>query len=230
MFVLTVFAESLAVVGEQNDQRAVVDPELLELGDQLADHVVGGGDLAVVGGLALGRKRRRRGVRSVRFVEMEEEQKRLVGVRPQPGQDPGERFAPGTLQLAEPRLGAHLDLVVVEVEAGGDPRPPLQHVRRHRAAGGVAPRLQELREVRLRPGLDRRLVERIADVVAHPGGGGQEAGEDRGVRRQGQRHVGVGVGEQDGVAAQGVDRRRFASRCRRRPADDRSAGCRSRSG
>ena len=52
VLVLAVLAQPLAVVGEQDDQRAVVDPELSQLGDQVADHRVGGGDLAVVGGLA----------------------------------------------------------------------------------------------------------------------------------------------------------------------------------
>ena len=49
VLLLAVVAQPLAVVGEEDDDRPVVDPLLLQLGEQVADDRVGGGDLAVVG-------------------------------------------------------------------------------------------------------------------------------------------------------------------------------------
>ncbi len=76
VLVLAVVAQTLAVVGEQDDERALVEPAAIELGEEIADQRVGGGDLAVVGvgvarapgfGWAVGR---------VRLVEMEQEEER----------------------------------------------------------------------------------------------------------------------------------------------------------
>lgn len=64
--------------GRRAGRRApgVVEPAPVELGEEAADEIVGGGDLAIVGVDVARAERLRRAVGGVRFVEMEEEKKR----------------------------------------------------------------------------------------------------------------------------------------------------------
>lgn len=49
MLGLAVIAQPFAVIGGQDDDRIVVDPEAAQLFEQPSDHLVDGGDLAIVG-------------------------------------------------------------------------------------------------------------------------------------------------------------------------------------
>ena len=48
MLVFSVLPQSLAVIGEKYDERAVIDPQRLQMLQEIADDRVGFGNLAVV--------------------------------------------------------------------------------------------------------------------------------------------------------------------------------------
>ena len=95
-----------------------------------------------------------------------------------------------------------MHVVVVEVESTLDARALAQHRRGDGACRRVALRLQDRRERR-----DVRR-QRVAVVVPDPVIGRQTSGQDRGVGGERQRHVAVGVLEDDGIPGQCVQRRR----------------------
>ena len=78
VLVLAVVAEPLAVVGEEDDDRLVVDPFRFQETEEASDDRVGGRDLPVVGPRRVpAPEGLRRIVRRVRLVEMEEREQRL---------------------------------------------------------------------------------------------------------------------------------------------------------
>jgi hypothetical protein len=208
VLVLAVVAQPLAVVGEQDDQSPVVDSAPVELGEKPADEIVGSGDLAVVGVGVARLHHRRRAVRSVRLVEVQEEEER-------PLSDPIEKTQRRVDGLAAGPFGGAVDpgsarargsgscRCIVEVEAGGDPGALRQNLRRDGCASGVAQVAQALLQER-----GARRVDGETDVVAHAVRRRQEPGEERGVRRQCERGLGEGALEQQPIANQPVDRRR----------------------
>ena len=211
VLLLAVVAQTLAVIGEQDDERAIVDAEGAELVDQFTDDAVRGRNLAVVGQRVARAIGLRRLIGGVRLVQVKEQEEWLAGGGAEPRLHGVERLLPGPLQAAEPGAGAKLDGVLVEIERRREPGLALEHEGGDPGACRIAGVLQHLRqEGQLVPG-DLRGVEPVADVVAHAVRRGQQAGQDRAVGRQGQRCVRVRLGVEHAVAAQGVDRRRVDS-------------------
>ena len=196
---LAVIHQALAVVGEQNDHRVPVEAQFLEPPNQLADHRVGGGDLAVVGiAVAFGERRRRR-VGGVRLVEVEEQEERRSRDLAKPARGRGQGLPSWPLQLAEPTAGLEPDAVVVNIEPTPDSGLAAQYVGRNEAAGRVPVPAERFRQRR------RRRVQAVAGVVPQAVLGRQQAGEQAGVRRQGHVDVCVGALEQHTLACEAVD-------------------------
>ena len=93
-----------------------------------------------------------------------------------------------------------------------NPELLLERERRHERARAEALRAEDLRERR------RLIRQRLRAVVAHAVAIGVEAGQDRAVRRQGQRSGRGRVDEEDAALREAVDRRR-AGRSRAVAAD-----------
>ena len=206
MLVLAVVAEALAVVGEKNDERAVVEAARLQKRDEAPHDLVGGRDLAVVGALRVAAlEGLRRLVRRVRLVEMEEGEHGLAGRSPgDPGLQPALRLASPALHLPDRLAGRRrLDRVVPEGEPARDARRMIEHDRGDRPARRVAARGQKLGERRVRG------VEPVADVVAHAVLERKQARQQRDVRRQRQRHVRNRVLEDERVLRERVERGRL---------------------
>jgi len=195
---LPVLAQALAVVGEDDHDRAVVDPPLAQLVEEEAHRLVGRGDLAVVGEEA--REPGGRLVGGVGLVDVEEEEEGTVGDPRQPLEGDAGGLRPGPLHEAEgvrPRRSE--DAVVVEVEALAEAASTPQHPGRHRGPGGVAPGLEEAGQRRA------GAVQAIAQVVAHAVLERQETGQHRGVGGKREGDVAVGALEEDGVPAEAVE-------------------------
>ena len=206
VLVLAVVAESLAVVGEEHDERAVVDLPHAEKVEKPSGDRVRRRDLAVVGVGSITRLQRlRRLVGRVRLVEVEKREEAPVRrLRADPALEPAARVVPGPLKLPD-RLGgvARLDGIVVEVEALADSGPAVENDRRDGAARRVPARLQPRREGRV------VLAETVSEVVAHAVLIGKQPGEERRVRWQRQGHVRDRVVEDDRVGGQAVEVRGF---------------------
>ena len=201
MLLLPVLIQPFAMVGEQHDRGAIVDPLPLQVVEELADDRVRRGDLAVVRrARVLAAKFGSRRVRRVRLEEVEEEEERLLRAPFDPALGDRFRFGARPLQAADRLAALHLDVVVVEVEGLRQSAVAAEHVRGDGRTGGVALLLQQRRDRRV-----LRRVEAEADVVAHAVVGRQLAGEERDVRRERERHVRVGVREEDGIVAEPVE-------------------------
>src|SRR5436309_1301700 len=83
VFILPVIAEPFAMIGKEDDERAVVDAGAAERVEKAADDRVGGGDLGVVW-LEARPERLRRVVGGVRLVEVQEKKERLRLMRADP--------------------------------------------------------------------------------------------------------------------------------------------------
>ncbi len=204
MATLAVIAETFSVVCREHYQRALVEPEALELREYAPDAVVGERDLtriAIVGEARLERDRRRIG--KVRVVVVEPEEERTRAVLAQEG-DPVARdlCRAAGIEVDGPRLGLardegarvvqqsvrgdgdllRLDAGRIEIaklpEALGDSRRAVQDDGRDLRARGIAGVAQPLGE------RDALLGELVHAVLAHAMVIGVEAGQDRGVRRQ----------------------------------------------
>ena len=143
----------------------------------------------------------------MRLVEVQEREEAAAAL----GVDPVEerRDGPRALALLLPGVlerGVALDRVVVTVEAEGDPRRGTQDERRHRGSG------RETLLVEAHGQRPRRRAERVAGVVADTVARRQETREQRGVGRQCQRAVAVGVLEHDALAGEAVEMGRLALR------------------
>ena len=130
------------MVGDQDDDRAVVDAVAFELSEELPDDAVARRDLAVVRRSVAAPERLRRLVWRVRLVEVQEEEERLRLHALGPGDGPASRLEPGSLQGADVARPFHVAAhgVVEEVEGLVDARLAPQHVGRHRGSGRVAAR------------------------------------------------------------------------------------------
>src|SRR5271170_6976458 len=77
VLILAMLPEGLAVIAEGDDQRRIVEAVLFEPSHQVAEFVIGVGNLAIVGVIAVLRPVRfRRIVRTMRIVKMQPEKKR----------------------------------------------------------------------------------------------------------------------------------------------------------
>ena len=199
-------AEALAVVADDDNHRAVVEAERLELGDDAADLAVGEGNLAVVRvSLVTRRERLGRVVGRVRVVEVDPGEERRALRVPNPRQGLVHDLVAGPLDVRQRHaaLPAEVEVVEVGVESLVDPPLAVEHVRADEPAGAVAPRLQDLGERELFG------AEEEAAVVAHAVLGRELAGEQARVRRQGERRDGLGLLEQHALAGQVVEGRRL---------------------
>ena len=205
---LAVLAEPLAVVAHRHHQRVPAgDPGVLEQARDLGVHV---GDLAVVG--PLGEALRPRGGRregEVRVVEVDPQKVRGPLVEAvEPRQRPV-RGVRGPALGGHPRLAARAgraDLVVVHLEAPIEAVARLEHDGRDEGGRAVAGRGQPIGEGR------DAVAEVVGQVVADAVPRRVEAGEDRGVARRGDRRRGEGVLEDDPVAGEVGQGRRFGVR------------------
>ena len=194
-----VVAEAFAVVREDEDRRPLVLAALPQAVEEAAERGVGGGDLAVV---RIGEARPERLGRGVRRVWLEQVDEQEPGAAlsallraVEPAQGRVHRLDARALQLADGRGFVHLQLVVVGGEAGREAGLAPQHVSRDRGAGGVAGLAEQRRQRAVTGG-----VEAEADVAPHADVGREPAGQQRSVRRQGERHLRPGVLEPDPLA------------------------------
>jgi len=91
VLVFAMLAETFAVIGEEDDERAVVDSAALQEIDKLPDNRVGRRDFAVVGTGEAGAERFRWRVRCVRLEEVEKKiELILADAKGQPRTEPFE--------------------------------------------------------------------------------------------------------------------------------------------
>jgi hypothetical protein len=179
---LAVVAERFAVIARRRHDQAAGGAGLRG-GDHAAQARVGGGDLAVVGTpallLAIGRGRI---VGRVRLVEVHpgEERPRLVADPLLRGRGHDRTRALG-FEHARAR-GAALDAIVVEVEPAGQAEAPVEDVGGDEGRRRVSAALQHRGQGGGVRGEDRAAVEVHAVMRRLP------AAEDRGVRRERERH------------------------------------------
>jgi hypothetical protein len=207
---LAMFAEALAMVAEDNDERRVAGRDVGHRPEQAADLGVGVGHFAVVGvaagpGQGVGGRR----VWRVRIVEMHPQEvrpaARRVGVRPaaQPRDGPiGDGRSRALGLEPERRARRPGNLIVVRVEAGAEAELAIEHERadeRGRVAAGVP---EELRQRGTRP------VETVGAVQAHARHRGNRAGHQADVGRKREGHGGPGREEPRAARPDGVDRGR----------------------
>ena len=194
---LAVLAQALAVVAGEDDQRPRRG-RLQERNEQGPQRGVGGGDLTYVGGTAIaGRVRLRGHVGGVRLVDMDPAEGGAAVALGEPAARRGHRLlaAPlgqgqGSIRSGEP--------VVVDVEPAAEAEARVQGEGADERARPVSSRLEE--------GGEGRPVAREAEagVVAHAVLEGQPAGQDVGVRGQGDDVVGVGLPEDHARGGQAV--------------------------
>ena len=207
MLLLAVVAETLAVVGEQDDQGVVVEAARAEGIEQAAHDLVGVGDLAVVGLVASEPCGRR--IRRVRFVQVEEQKEARVGARARVEPALGRLHRVGAVALhlnARPIGRSRRQAVVIGIEAAREADLPAEHVGRDHGGRPVAERSQQIRQ----QGLLR--ADRETQVVAHAVLDRQQAGEHRDVGGQRLRRVRVGALEEHRVRDEPVDGRRLHPR------------------
>ena len=194
------------MVAHDDDDRAVVDAELLQLRDDAGDLAVGEGNLAVVGVPLVPRgERLGRVVRRVRVVQVDPGEERPAFGAVDPRERLVDRLVAGPLDGAQRHraLLAEVEVVEVGVEALVDAPLRVEDVGGDEAAGAVAVGLQDLGE--------RQLVraEEEASVVAHAVLGRELAGEQARVRGQGERRDRLGLLEQDALAGELIEGRRL---------------------
>ena len=201
MFVLSVLAQALAMVGEHHDDGAVVEPQPPQVVKKSAHDRVARGDLAIVCEWITALVRLRRLVWRMRLVGVEEEEERVVLHALEPGHRQRCCLVSATLDASRRVCAARgHELVFVEIEAVANPARSSQNPRRDGPARGVSAILQQA--------LKRRVggrIKVIAQVVAHAVLEWQKPREDREVRGQGERDMAVGVLEQDRVFAQAIE-------------------------
>src|SRR5207302_8791662 len=93
--------QPFAMIRKEDDERAVVGVQAFELGEEIADDLIGGRDLAVIRQLVARGERLRRRVGSVRLVDVEKEEERFSGELFQPALGLPEGFAPRPLETAQ---------------------------------------------------------------------------------------------------------------------------------
>src|SRR6267143_1201134 len=138
----TVLSKGFAVVAEEDDQGIVIETVggLLEPGKQPTQLAVRVGDFALIGLLRVLRAERfGRVIRTVRVVEMEPEEKRLILVSLQPANSVVHTLFRTTLDEAEILLKELLPGkgVIVALKSAGEPPTPIAHKRADDRAGSI---------------------------------------------------------------------------------------------
>lgn len=206
---LAVLSEALAMIGGDDDQGVVENPELAELVEDPAHRAVEHPDLGVVRG---GRQQPfspRDPVRLMSIEEMHPEKERTArprrlffgpAVQPFGSQLGGLPAGPRT-DHEELRLVLRPEIVVVAVEALRKVVTPVEHQGRHKSLGAIAGPLQTLGQG------DRIVTESIGAVVPDAVSRRIETGEDRRVRREGDGRRGDRVGAAHPLVRQSVHAR-----------------------
>ncbi len=192
-------AEHLPVIAGDDDQRRVVQAQLLQTLDHAPDAVVGVGDLARVG--IAGEPRRkglRRRVVGVRVVVVQEQEEPLVRVLLQPLQCEAARLLPPALTDGQ-LLVRILEAVFVVLEALVESGLGIQDEGADDGARREAAPAENLGQRFAR--VPQLVVEVVADAVTGRNG----AGQHRAVSRQRHRNGGVGVPEDDAFPGDPVD-------------------------
>ena len=183
---LAVLAQSLAMVRGHEDEGARRPALRLQEPQQPAELRVHEGDLAVVGAAGEPRREVRRrlvGRVGVEVVDPEEPRGRRPRFQPRPGR--GRRLVRGTLHVgrAAPVLAVG-QVIVVHVEPAREAEAPVQREPGDEGRRPVPRVVEGLGQGG--DGLGQHEVAVVAHAVAKRG----EPGEDRGVRRCRERHVG----------------------------------------
>ena len=201
---LSVLAERFPVVRSKNDPPRAAAPR--DPRKQAGHGRVGCRSLGVVGIAKRLGERRGRLVRIVGLVEMHPEKHRSCRSLPQPCEGAADRFLSGPLRWTIPlptRRTRHP--VVVEIEAPRKAEFVRERVAGHEGSRRPSPLLQHLRDDRDTYGQSR------ADVVPNAVPFRAQPGENRRVRRERQRRLRVGLGEDDAAARQRRHRRHRAA-------------------
>ncbi len=197
MLALAVLAEALAVIADHRHHPGSAAPPRAETVEQPTHLAVDRLDLALV---ATARAVARPIVGRVGIVEMHPQEKRSRGLdggaRRERGVDDRRCRALGIAELAGALRG---HAVVVEIEAAAESEAAIEHPRADHRQGRVAAAAQQLGQRR-----DRRR-ERPLAVVAQSVLIRIEPGEQRRVRRQGQRHRRQGMSEAQPARRQRVE-------------------------
>ena len=168
VLLLAVFAERLAVIGHDHDNRAIETSGRFELLQQTSDQRVGGRNLTVVRPLRRCREPRsirlRRRIRTVGIVKVHPREERRLSIAIEPCERVIDDFAAGTLRRVEP--GAHLEFREIEVveilvEALSDAPASIEDERSDEAAGAIAAGFHRLGQ------RGQLVVDIEAAVVAH---------------------------------------------------------------
>ncbi len=181
---LAMIPEALPVIAHDDEDRAVVDAERLQLRDEAPDLAVGKGNLAVIRTFLVARRERLgRPVRRVRIVQVNPGKERRALGFPNPRQGLVHHLVGRPLDRAERKaaLRAEIEVVHVRIEALIDPPLRVEDVSGDERTGAVAALLEDLGQRHLiRP-------EEEATVVADAMLGREFAGEDTRVGRKRQR-------------------------------------------
>ena len=116
MLVFAVIVQSFAVIGQQNDDGAMVKAFRFQKREELSDDRVGRGNLAVVCVRVAAAKWFGRIVRHVRLVDVKEKEEWLLRMCANPFLRPFLGDHSGTLKVGEERAWIRLDRCVVIVE------------------------------------------------------------------------------------------------------------------
>ena len=210
MLLFAVLAERLAVIAEDDDDRAIEAAVAGEMIEQTAQLQIGCRNLRVVRADHRRRKaladRCGRIVRRMRLVEMHPREERARPILVEPFDGFRHDLAAGPLHGVEADVHAVLaEIEVVEeaIEALGDAPSTIEDERGDEPAGAVPSGAHDFCERLL------LLAEIEAAVVAHAMRAGEGSGHERRVRRECQRRRRGRLREPDAAGREGVERRRL---------------------
>ncbi len=198
MLLLAMVIESFAVIGKKNDQRGLVKRMAAEIVEKSAHRGVRGRDLPIIGTRRVLRaKGFRWRVRRMRLVDV---QKQKEGFAPDCN-----GIAPGFQLRRSLRSGplvrrALRELVVVEIETGGEASLPSERKRRDRRPRRISPGLQERRESRM------GVIQAKSEIVANSILVGEKTRQKRRMGWQRQRDVGIGILKKHRIPPERVER------------------------
>ena len=210
VLLFAVLAERLAVIAEDDDDRAIEAAVAGEMIEQTAQLQIGCRNLRVVRADHRRRKaladRCGRIVRRMRLVEMHPREERARPILVEPFDGFRHDLAAGPLHRVEADVHAVLaEIEVVEeaLEALGDAPSTIEDERGDEPAGAVPSGAHDFCERLL------LLAEIEAAVVAHAMRAGEGSGHERRVRRECQRRRRGRLREPDAAGREGVERRRL---------------------
>src|SRR5579859_5868214 len=175
VLVFTVFSERFAVIAKRDYQRRIVEVILSEPGDQMAEFVVGVGDLAIVEVRMVHRTVGfRRIVWAMRVVKMQPEKKRAPRSFLQPGNGVVHAFSSAAVHQSSIFLleSFRRKSVIIKVEAARQAPTPVENKGADHGSSGIARMLERLgHRAKLRR---QRLSGEILHAVLKRVGAGQD--------------------------------------------------------